>query len=1090
MRRFIFGFFLLVALSNPAVAADQPLLFQSPTLSKNEIAFVFAGDLWIVGRNGGRANRLTTGSGIESRPYFSPDGSLIAFTGQYDGNTDVFVVSANGGVPRRLTYHPGDDVTVGWTPDGSKILFRSPRFSYRDSNRLFTVSPNGGFPTELPLPRAEEGSYSSDTQQLAYVPLFQWQPAWKRYRGGQTKLIWIANLKDSSVESLPRENSNDFNPMWIGNSIYFLSDRNGPFTLFRYDIPTKQVTQVLQNDGFDFKAASAGPGGIVYEQFGLLHLYDLSTNTSKEIQVSLEGDFPEVRAHFQKVPAKSLTNAQLSPTGVRAVFEARGEIVTVPSEKGDIRNLTRSTAVMERDPAWSPDGKWIAYFSDESGEYALHIRNQNGLGDVRKINLGTPPSFFYTPRWSPDSKKIAYTDKRLNIWYVDIEKQKLVKVDTDYYESYIRERDPAWAPNSQWIAYAKFLPNHLHAIFIYSLESGKTQQITDGMSDALYPQFDVNGKYLYFAASTNMALSVAWLDLSSLERPVTRSIYVVVLDKNEPSPITPESDEEKAEAKGEKKDKDDKEESKKKTATVRIDFENIGQRIITLPVPARNYMAMAAGKEGNLFLMEGRPVLFSSADTPPTMIAYKFDLKTRKTDKYLEEINSFAVSSNGEKMLYSKAEKWFLTPTEKPPKPEDEKELAVDSLEVYTQPKEEWAQMYHEVWRLFRDYFYDPGYHGLDINAAEKEYSRFLPNLASRVDLNYLMVEMLGEFTAGHIFVEGGDTPEVKKVQVGLLGAEYGIENGKYRFTRIFNGENWNPELRAPLTQPGVNVSVGEYLITVNGQKVDATKEVFSYFEGTAGKSTTIEVSKDPDGKNAREVIVVPVDSETNLRYLAWIEGNRRKVDELSGGRIAYVHLPDTFSGGFSNFNRYYFAQVGKEGAVIDERYNHGGALADYVIDLLHRPMMSLMMTREGAEMASPFSAIYGPKAMIINEMSGSGGDAMPWYFRKAKIGPLVGKKTWGGLIGIYDYPALMDGGVITAPRIAIYGLSGEWEVENVGISPDIEVEFDPKLVMQGHDPQLEKAVEVVMDMLQKNPLPKYKRPAYPNYHQKVGKEK
>ncbi len=1085
MRRFIFALFLLVSLTSLCRAADQPLLYQSPTLSKDQIAFVFAGDLWIVGRNGGHANRLTTGSGIESHPYFSPDGSLIAFTGQYDGNTDVFVVSANGGVPQRLTYHPGQDVTVGWTPDGTKVLFRSPRYSYRDSDRLFTVTPKGGFPDEIPLPRAEEGSYSPDAQQLAYVPLFQWQPAWKRYRGGQTKPIWIANLKDSSVEPLPRENSNDFNPMWIGNSIYFLSDRKGPVTLFRYDIPGKQVTQVLQNDGFDFKSACAGPGGIVYEQFGSLHLFDLNTNSETQIQIDLEGDFPEVRRHFQKVAATSLSNAHLSPTGVRAVFEARGEIVTVPSEKGDIRDLTRSTAVMERDPAWSPDGKWIAYFSDESGEYALHIRNQNGLGDVRKINLGTPASFFYAPRWSPDSKKIAYTDKRLNIWYVDIEKQKPVKVDTDYYESYNRERDPAWAPNSQWISYAKFLPNHLHAVFIYSLESGKTQQITDGMSDALYPAFDANGKYLYFAASTNMALSVGWLDLSSLDRPVTRSIYAVVLDKNEASPVNPESDEEKAEAKEEKKDKD-KGESEKKTATVRIDFENIGQRIITLPIPARNYVATAAGKEGNLFVMEGSPVLLSSTEDAPKMTAYKFDLKTRKTDKYVEEINSFDVSNNGEKMLYSKAGKWFLTPTEKPPKPEDEKELAVDTLEVYTNPKEEWAQMYHEVWRLFRDYFYDPGYHGLDINAAEKEYARFLPNLASRVDLNYLMVDMLGQFTAGHIFVGGGDTPEVKQVKVGLLGADYSIENGKYRFTHIYNGENWNPDLRAPLTQPGVNVSAGEYLLTVNGQKVDTTKEVFSYFEGTAGKSTTIQVSKDPEGKNAREVIAVPVDSETNLRYLAWIEGNRRKVDELSGGRIAYVHLPDTASGGYSNFNRYYFAQVGKEGAVLDERYNHGGDIADYIIDYLHRPMMSRMITREGAEMASPFSSIYGPKAMIINEMSGSGGDAMPWYFRKAKIGPLVGKKTWGGLIGIYDYPPLMDGGFITAPRIAIYGLNGEWEVENVGISPDVEVEFDPKLVMQGHDPQLEKAVEVVMEMLQKNPLPTYKRPAYPNYHQKV----
>jgi tricorn protease len=870
--------------------------------------------------------------------------------------------------------------------------------------------------------------------------------------------------------------------MWVDNSIYFLSDRNGAVTLFRHDLSGKQVQQLVSNDGYDLKSASAGPGGIVYEQFGSLYLFDLTTNNSKKIEVSLEGDLPEVRPHFQKVSGASLSDAGISPKGARAVFQARGEIVTVPAEKGDIRNLTRTTSIMERDPAWSPDGKSIAYFSDESGEYALHIRDQGGLGDIRKINLGDPPSFFYKPRWSPDSKKILYTDKRLNAWYVDVEKQKPVKVDTDYYESYIRQLDPVWSPDSNWISYAKFLPNHLHAVFLYSIETGKSHQVTDGLSDVLFPQFDKNGKYLYFAASTDIALSVAWLDLSSVERPVTRAIYAAVLDKVQASPMTPESDEEKA--KKDDEEKKDKDEKDKNTPVVKVDLENIGQRIVSLPIPAKNYVGLAAGKEGNLFLLEGSPVLLSIAIQPSTQTAYKFDLKTRKTDKYLEQINSFSVSDDGEKMLYSKAGKWFLTPTNEVPKPEKEKELNVEALEVYVNPKEEWAQMYHETWRIVRDFFYDPGFHGLNIDAAEKEYARFLPKLSSRGDLNYLFEEMLGELTAGHVFVGGGETPEIKKVKVGLLGADYKIENGKYRFARIYNGENWNPELRAPLTQPGVNVSVGEYLLSVNGQTVDASKEIFSYFEGTAGKSTMLLVSDDPKGKG-REVTVVPVDSETNLRYLAWIEGNRRKVDELSGGRLAYVHLPDTYGGGYSNFNRYYFAQVGKEGAVIDERFNHGGDLADYIIDYLHRPVMSMMMTREGAEMASPFSSIYGPKAMIINEMSGSGGDAMPWYFRKAKIGPLVGKKTWGGLIGIYDYPLLMDGGNITAPRIAIYGLNGEWEVENVGIAPDIDVEFDPKQVREGHDPQLEKAVEVVMDMLQKNPLPKYKRPAYPNYKQR-----
>lgn len=1086
MNHWIVAIFLFLQISHFLQASNQsPLLLQQPTLSQTKIVFVFAGDLWVVDRNGGRAVRLTAGPGIETNPQFSPDGSWIAFTGQYDGNTDVFVVSINGGVPRRLTYHPVADVVVGWTPDGKQVLFQSGRVSYRDFNRLYTVPPSGGFPTELPLPSADYGSFSPDAQQLAYVPIMQWQRAWKKYRGGQTKPIWIANLKDSSVQPIPRENSNDFNPMWLDNSIYFLSDRTRPVTLFRYDLSNKQVTQVLQNEGFDLKSATSGPGGIAYEQFGSIYLFDVSTNASKKIEISLEGDLPEVRPHFQTIAASSLASPGISPSGVRAVFQAHGEIVTVPAEKGDIRNLTRTPGTMERDPAWSPDGKWIAYFSDESGEYSLHIRSQSGLGEIRKINLGTPPSFFYSPRWSPDSKKIAYTDKRLNIWYLDIEKKTPIRVDTDLYESYIRERDPVWSPDSNWLAYPKFISNHLHAIFIYSIASGKTNQITDGLSDALYPQFDKSSKYLYFTASTDIALSVAWLDLSSVDRPVTRSVYAVVLNKNLPSPVDPQSDEEKAPDKQEKKDK---QETEKKPTTVTIDFENIDQRIVSLPIPARNYLATAVGKEGNLFLLEGLPVLISTLVDVQPMTVYKFDLSTRKTDKLLEGVSSFAVSQNGEKMLYSQAEKWILTASDKAPQA-GENELKLDALEIYVEPRQEWAQMYNETWRIVRDFFYDPGYHGLNLKAAESKYAYFLPNIASRTDLNYLFEEMLGELNCGHVFVDGGDTPEVKKVAVGLLGADYKIENGKYRIARIYSGENWNPELRAPLTQPGVNASVGDYLLNVNGRSLDASQEIYSYFEGTAGKSVVIQIGKDPGGKDSREVTVVPVATETNLRYLAWIEGSRRKVDELTGGRVAYVHLPDTYSGGYQNFNRYYFAQVGKEAAIMDDRFNHGGDVADYIVDYLDRPLMFMLSTREGKDMGNPLSSIYGPKVMIINEMAGSGGDALPWLFRKKEIGPLVGKRTWGGLVGIYDYPELMDGGTITAPRIAFYAENGKWEVENVGVSPDYEVEFDPKQVQQGHDPQLEKAVEVVLDLLQKKPVPKYEKPPYPNYQQSTKKE-
>ena len=1086
-----------------AQSASAPLLLRKPTVSRTEVAFSYAGDIWIANRDGGEARRLTTGVGIETDPLFSPDGTQIAFTGEYDGNQDVYVVPVSGGVPRRLTYHPGPDEVVGWTPDGKQVVFRSMRKAHADGVvQLFTIPTTGVFPAEVPFPRAAEGSFSPDGSRLAYVPIIQWQRAWKRYRGGQTRPIWIANLADSSIEArIPRDNSNDFNPMWVGDTVYFLSDRNGPVTLFAYDTKSKQVKQVVKHDGLDIKSASAGPGAIVYEQFGSLHLLDLTSGRDRKLEIRVVGDITEVRPHFQKIEPRRIRSAAISPSGARAVFAARGEILTVPAEKGDIRNLTQTTAVVERDPAWSPDGKSVAYLSDDSGEYALHIRNQSGMGEVRKIDLGNPPTFYYSPTWSPDSKKIAYTDKRLNVWYVDLEKKTPVRVDTDTYAP--SELNPVWSPDSRWLAYTKQLRNHLRAVFIYSLEQNKSYQATDGMSDALFADFDKEGKYLYFTASTDVALSTGWLDMSGMSRPVTRSVYVMVLKKDLPSPLAPESDEEKPEEKktesgkesagtdqpANKEGEKDKEKPKE-PVNVDIDFENISQRILALSIPAGNYQGLSAGKTGVLFLVEGPPldpIAFDEAG--PTLTLHKFDLKTRKTEKILEGISSFNLSFSGEKMLYRQKDQWFITkaekPAEGPPKPGEGGPLKLETMEVYVDPRAEWRHMYYQVWRGERDFLYDPGLHGLNLETAKKKYEPYLESIASRDDLNYLFEEMLGEITIGHMFVGGGDRPEVKKVKGGLLGADYKIENGRYRFARIFNGENWNPKLRAPLTQPGVNVVAGEYLLAVNGREIGGSDNIYSFFEETAGKQVVLKVGPNPDGKGSREVTVVPVDDELGLRNLAWIEGNRRRVDEMTGGRVAYVYLPDTGSGGYTNFNRYYFAQVGKEAAIIDERFNGGGLIADYIIDYLRRPLLSFWTLREGQDITTPIEAIFGPKVMIINEMAGSGGDALPWMFRKTGIGPLIGKRTWGGLVGGYTNPGdLLDGGFTGTPNLAFYNTDGAWDVENHGVPPDIEVEYDPKAVREGHDPQLEKAVEVVMELLKKNPLPTPHRPAYPNYHQ------
>jgi tricorn protease len=1121
MRKALFLALLLSFFSTFSIAApsDPPLLLRFPTVSATNIVFNYAGDLWIVGRDGGDARRLTSGIGTEALPYFSPDGSMVAFSGEYDGNLDVYVIPAAGGVPRRLTYHPSEEYVAGWTPDGKKILFTSWGNNFiHFEDQLYEVPVEGGLPSVVPLPIVEDASFSSDGSRLAYVPHPKWQQAWKRYHGGQTTPIWIADLKDSSIsDRIPRENSNDHHPMWVGDTVYFLSDRNGPVSLFAYDTKTKQVTEALHSDGFDFKTASAGPDAIVIEQFGAIKRYDLKTHQAKNISIHVDGDLAAVRPHFSKIEAKRIQNYGISPTGARAVFEAWGEIFTVPTDKGDIRNLTNSPAVADRDPTWSPDGKSIAYFTDESGEYELAIRDQNGLGTVRHISLGSSPSFFYRPIWSPDSKKIAYTDKRLQLWYIDLDKPSPKQVDTTYFDDFSPTLfSQTWSPDNKWISYTKQLPNRLHAIFLYSLDQAKSFQVTDGMSDAANPVWDKNGKYLYFTASTNTGLTSAGLDMSSNEHRITRNVYVTVLSKDEKSPLEPESDEEKA--KDEKKadqdkDKDkakdqDKEKDKAKTkgnksepaasdkgkeskdepVVVKIDVENIGQRILSLPIPGKNYLNLLSGKSGILFLAEA-PLVITEDDQPNiSQTIQKFDLSKRKVDKLIEDINDFTVSFDGEKILYRKGDTWSTAADDAAGSSGAGKPglgpLKLDSWEVYVDPRAMWKQIYNETWRIERDFFYDPHYHGLDLEKAKRKYAPYLDGIASRDELTYLFQECLGELTVGHMFVGDGEKPETKKIKTGLLGADYSLENGRYRVAKVFSGENWNPGNEAPLTQPGVNVKAGDYILAVNGRDLHSADNIYSFFQETAGKQVVLKVGANADGKDSREVTVVPVESEENLRHLDWIESNRRRVDQATGGKIAYVHVPNTAGAGYTSFNRYFFSQVGKEGAIIDERFNEGGQLADYIVENLRRPLMSAAVSRNGHDWTSPSEAIYGPKVMIINEMSGSGGDALPWYFRKAGVGPLIGKKTWGGLVGIGGYPELIDGGHVTAPRIALFGLNGEWEVENHGIGPDVEVDLDPAAWRQGHDAQLDKAIEVVMQQLKEHPVPQIKRPAYPNYHE------
>jgi tricorn protease len=1120
MGKLLASFALIICISIGIKAQSDATLFQTPTVNKTSIVFVYAGDLWIVGREGGDAKRLTTGIGIERDPYFSPDGNTIAFTGEYDGNTDVYTVPAIGGVPKRLTYHPSPERVSGWFADGKRILMSSNRESYANFSQLYTIpADTNELPQQIPLPTALRGSLSPDSNFIAYEPLTQWQGDWKRYGGGQTQPILIAKLADSTIERVPRENSNDKCPMWIGDKIYFLSDRNkGVVSLFSFDTKSKRIEQIYQNtSGLDLKHATANGNTIALEQFGSIYLLEAGSKNPKKVSIRVVGDFPGVRPRYEKVGSR-ISASSISPTGSRAVFEARGEIISVPAEKGDPRNLTNTTGVMERDPAWSPDGKFIAYFSDASGEYTLHLEDQTGIGEVKKLPLGDKPAFFNSPVWSPDSKKIAYTDNHVNLWVLDIEKGTNTKIDTNTFADLDDVLSPNWSPDSKWICYAKQLDNRLRAVFLYSFDQNKSHQITDGLSDARYPVIDKSGKYLYFTASTNLAQTISFADLSGINQQTSRSVYAIVLRNDIPSPLAPESDEEKIAT--EKKDEPKPTPTpmqtpsptpgpptptptpngiptptptpaptppKKEAEPTRVDLEGIDQRIIAIPqIPNRDFAGLVAGKAGTLYILE------TPQGPPPTtpfgfgLTVHKFDLEKRKLEQPLTGVTSFDVSANGEKMIYRQGFSWFIVSTFIPSRP-GEGSIKTSEMEVYIDPRAEWKQMFNEIWRGERDFFYDPNMHGLDLEKAKKLYEPYVNAVAHRTDLNYLFREMLNQLTVGHMYISGGDEVRPNPVFGGLLGADFKIENGRYRFAKIFNGENWNPNLRAPLTAPGVNVKVGDYLIAVNGNDVKSSDEIYRFFENTANKQVTIKVSANADGKDARNVTVVPTASEQGLRSLAWIEGNRRKVSELSGGKLGYVYIPNTSGPGYDSFNRYFFAQTNKHGAVIDERWNGGGLLADYVVEYLSRQQLAKLAFRDGKDWNVPAGAIYGPKAMIINENAGSGGDAMPWFFQKLKVGALVGKRTWGGLVRASGMQSLMDGGSIRAPNGAVYGLNGEWEVENVGVSPDIEVELDPALWRQGRDPQLEKAVEYCLEELRKNPPKEYKRPDYPNYHKDSG---
>jgi tricorn protease len=1049
----IFFLMILFALSASAGAAQNRYPFQTPTANDKQIVFLYAADLWVVDRNGGEARPLVNQAGEKGAPVFSPDGSQLAFSMGAGGNLDVYVMAATGGEARRLTYHPKEDVVVGWTPDGKNILFRSRRFT-DSTHELYTISARGGFETLLPLPLAWEGAFSADASRIVYAPLSDPTRSWRNYRGGQTSPLWIANLADSQIEKLPRENSNDKNPMWVGNTIYFVSDRTGTMNLFAYDAQTKKTNQLTRFEKYDIKSASYCGGSIVFAQDGAIHLFDLQSGQERLVPIKIQGgEFAEVKQRTVKA-ARWIGNFNISPDGSEALFGGRGEVWTVSAEKGSARNLTKSSNVAERFPVWSPDGKSLAYYSDESGDYQLHIRSLSGDGKVKKIAIEEKPSFYEEPVWSPDSRKLAFYDKRLGIWYVDVEKGLARRFDTATRAD--ETPAPAWSPDSRWIAYTKSQPNYLRSLYVYSLDAQKSYPISDSRYDADSPAFDKSGKYLYFTLSANAGPRRVFGMTSFIFRTlVTRSVQAVVLRKNDPSPLAPPASK--------------PENAAAENLAASIEIEGIRERIVRLPAPLRDYLGLAAGKSGVLFVLE--------AGNQSPNILHKLDVATRKADKFIEGVNGFVVSDDGSKLLYGGGN-YAIVSTEAPPKPGDGR-LDLSNAECQLNPREEWQQIYNEAWRLMRDYFYDANHHGQNLAALKEHYAAYLPNVVTRSDLNYVFREMFSHITVSHMQVGGGDAPGQGSANVGLLGADVAIEDGLYRFKKIYRGDNSDGLLTSPLTQPGVNVNEGDYLIAIDGQEIKASENFFKYFQGKAGKPAQLKVAAKADGSNARSVTVVPMFGENTLRFFDWMESNRRKVEEMSGGKLGYIYLPDTGGTGYSLFTRDFYANLDKQGLIVDERYNSGGAPADYFIDLLKRAPLSAYMFREGEDMNFPVATILGPKVMITNEYAGSGGDTLPWMFHQAGVGTIVGKRTWGGGIGGFvRMPGFIDGGTMLAPNRAFYNpRTGNYDIENQGVAPDIEVDLTPALVRQGHDPQLEKAVQVALENMKKMNLAQPKRP-------------
>ncbi len=1045
------------------------LLLQQPDMKGNHITFIYGADVWLYKIGDKQASRITSTPAIESDPHLSPDGKSIAFTSNRTGDPSVYKVSIEGGNPERLTYHPSGSYVRGWANDGSFIYYASPRDAAPTGyHRLWKVSPEGGPETQLTVQWAADADYSPDGNSLVIERVTRWDEEWRGYRGGQNTPLSILNMKDKSEILLPHNKTTDVEPVWIGNKIYFLSDRDGIMNIWSYDTKTSALEKLSSLAGSDIKSLTGDGKSLAFEKDGGFHLLDTETGTTKKLNIQVVGDFPWAEKRWEDV-TESATNVSLSSSGKRAIMESRGEIFTVPTEFGDPRNITNTSGAADRRPVWSPLGDKVAWFTDEGQkQYVLRIASQDGMSEIKDIPIGNS-RLGWEPVWSPDGKYLAFNDDDVRIKVLDLETEKIKTIDVGGVNIERGNLGLTWSPDSKWLAYSKTSPNNFKRIYIWSVAEDISRPVTNEMAHSVSPAWDLDKKHLYFLSSTDLALGSGWANTSSMLAEPRYSAYLINLQKDEPSPFALRSDEEEAkkEEKADKKEEDKKEGDR----SIQIDFENIESRTIALPMPIRNYRYLTAGPEGSVFIAE-------NVENSPGSTIHKFVLKDRESNTFTSNASQFSVSADGQKAIGRSGSSWQVFDTSGK---EGKGNPLNFKLNMDLDPVAEWKQIFEEAWRYQRDYFYDPDMHGRNWETVYQRYEPLMKYVKHRASLNYILDQMNGELSVGHSFVFGGDYPDTEEYPTGLLGADLVTENGRWRIKRIFTTESWNPELSSPLSKPGLKVSTGDYIVGVNGKEITAKDNIFEALQGTRGVQTVIHLNSYPNFKDSWKETVEPIRSENGLRQKAWIEDNRRKVDELSGGKLAYVWVPNTSGAGFSNFNRYLFAQQDKQGAVIDERFNGGGLLDDYMVDLLTRELRAAITNEvpNGKAFKLP-AGIHGPKVLLINELAGSGGDYFPWVFRHQNAGKLVGQTTWGGLVKSSVHYPFIDGGAMTAPDNAVFDpIEKEWIGENKGIAPDIEVRQTAKALNEGKDPQLEKAVEILLNELKNRPEPDMTPPPF-----------